>query len=115
MTFFRRVLQLLLCLGVAVLASCTSYREAWIGELRPGDRVRLTTTDGALHEFEVVALEEDALVGPDLRLAFEEIASVEKQTPNHLSTVLLAGGVVTLIVVGTLLLATVLAVDAITV
>ena len=35
-------------------------------------------------------------------MTFEEIASVEKQTPNHLGTVFLAGGLVTFVVVGTL-------------
>ena len=69
---------------LAVVAACSTTRPVALGtpgslaeEVQPGDRVRLTTTDGRKLDFEVVRVESEALVGDDLQVALDDIAALE--------------------------------------
>lgn len=44
-----------------------------------GRQIRVTTTDGRTLEFELIAVEDDALVGRWERVRFDEIARVERR------------------------------------
>jgi hypothetical protein len=89
-----------------MLAACTSLQTVPIEAGRapegvaPGDTVTVNTARGETLEFEVVRVDSDALVGEDTRVAFEDIATLEVEKPEPVKTVgLVAGGVVTTIVV----------------
>lgn len=69
---------------LAFVAACSTTRPVALGtpsslaeEVQPGDRVRLTTTDGRKLDFEVVRVEPEALVGDDLQVALDDIAVLE--------------------------------------
>jgi hypothetical protein len=90
----------------AMLAACTSLQTVPIEAGRapegvaPGDTVTVTTARGEKLEFEAVRVDCDALVDEDTRVAFEDIAALEVEKPEPVKTVgLVAGGVVTTIVV----------------
>ena len=101
-----------------MLAACTSLRTVPIEAGRapegvaPGDTVTVMSVRGEKLEFEVDRLDPDALVGEDTRVAFADIAALEVEKPEPVRTVgLVAGGVVTTILVVLGALALVLAVS----
>ena len=89
--------------AVLVLASfvvaCTTTQPIDLGaasalaeEVHPGDDVTITTRDGRELTFEVVRVEDDALVGATERVERDEIAELEVTRLSPLRTAGLAGG-----------------------
>ncbi len=73
----RRLAPAVAVLGLLLLAACYSFRAAAGMSVRPGDTVRVTTYDGRLVIFEVVAVSPTELVGESERFAVDEIQSLE--------------------------------------
>jgi hypothetical protein len=95
--------QLLRGVAVFVLAcfavACTTTRTIDVGapsalaeEVRLGDRVAITTRDGQELTFEVVRVEEDALVGATERVQRDQIAQLEVTRFSPWRTAGTAGG-----------------------
>jgi hypothetical protein len=89
--------------AMLVLASfvvaCTTTQPIDLGaptplaeEVRPGDEVAITTRDGRKLTFEVVRVEDDALIGATERVERDEIAELEVTRFSPLRTAGLAGG-----------------------
>ena len=66
------------------------------GLLTAGDKVRIVTTDGAVHEFRVDTVDLDAgkVTGDDTNIEIASIATLEKKKFSSLKTGLLAGLVI---------------------
>ena len=95
--FLRGVAVLLLA---SFVVACTTTRTIDVGtpsafaeEVHPGDRVAITTRDGQELAFEVVRVEEDALVGATERVQRDEIAKLEVTRLSPARTAGLAAGV----------------------
>jgi hypothetical protein len=90
------------------LAACTSLRTVpvEVGQapegIGPGDRVTVTTVRGEKLQFEVVRLDADALVGEDVRVAFEDIATLEVEETDPAKTGGAVLGGVAVVVIGAL-------------
>ena len=56
-----------------------------------GKNIRVTTIDGQVYEFQLSEVTEDELVGGLVRVAFDEIALVERRDVNFGKTVCLIG------------------------
>jgi hypothetical protein len=68
----------------AFIAACTTTHPIDIGapaalteEVHPGDKVAITTRDGRKFAFEVVRVEDDAIIGATERVQQDEIAQLE--------------------------------------
>lgn len=68
------------------------------GVLQPGDRVVITTTSGAKHQFRVSSVHDGAVFGDHDSVPFSEIASIERREYSGTKTTILV--VVILGVVG---------------
>ncbi len=82
-----------------VVAACTTTRPidpaapaSLAEEVRPGDRVSITTRDGRALAFEVVTVEPDALLGAEQRVERNEIATLEVTQTSVAKTSVLVGG-----------------------
>jgi hypothetical protein len=62
--------------------------------LKPGDKVRLVTSDGATHDFTVASVDpgQGVVTGGTETVQIADIASLEKRTFSALKTSLLAAG-----------------------
>ena len=100
----------MLCLIVCVMAGCTTLQPVANtpgdlsqhfgdgGVLKPGDRVVVTTTSGAKHQFRVSSVHDGVIYGDHDPIPFSEIAAVERRETSTTKTTLLV--VVILAVVG---------------
>ncbi len=100
------------CLIVCMVGGCTTLQPVANapsdlsqhfndgGVLKPGDRVVVTTTSGAKHQFRVSGVHDGAVYGDHDAIPFSEIASIERRETSAPKTTLLV--VVILGVVGAL-------------
>ena len=86
-------------LVVALVVGCTTTQPIDLGaaydlttQVEPEDRVSIVTTDGRKLDFEVVAVEPDAVVGVDVRVERQEIAELEVTSLSAARTAGLVGG-----------------------
>lgn len=62
--------------------SCASFKDVQVptseqtSAVKVGDTVEATTRDGAKKQFKVTAVEADALVGEDVRVAYQDMTSL---------------------------------------
>jgi hypothetical protein len=101
-----------LCLIVCMLGGCTTLQPIANapsdlsqhfgdgGVLKPGDRVVITTTSGAIHKFRVRSVHDGVIYGAHDSVAFSEIATVQRRETSATKTTILV--VVILAVVGAL-------------
>lgn len=92
-------------LAILMLISCTSLRPVRSDEvhttLKAGDTVQIVTKDGTQTTFEIVAVTTEAIVGRDHRIAFTDIAELQKREISAGKT----AGLVAAILAGAALLA----------
>lgn len=66
-----------------MLVSCTSLKPVRSDQvhssLKAGDTVQIVNKDGTQTTFEIVAVTSDAIVGRDRRIAFSDIAELQKR------------------------------------
>jgi hypothetical protein len=98
------------CLIVCMIGGCTTLHPIANapsnlsqhfgdgGVLQPGDRVVITTTSGAKHQFRVTSVRDGVIYGDHDSVPFSEIASVERRETSATKTTILV--VVILGVVG---------------
>lgn len=66
------------------LVGCSSYRTIQTDDrgvlhaIAVGDKVKIKTYEGVRHEFQVTKVNQDSIVGNDIEIKAEEIASIEK-------------------------------------
>ncbi len=89
------------CLIVCMIGGCTTLQPVANvpgdlsqhfgdgGVLKPGDRVVVTTTSGAKHQFRVSSVHDGAIYGDRDPIPFSEIASVQRREINGGNTSLL--------------------------
>ncbi len=84
---------------VAMVIGCTATRrvdvaapESLADQVQADDQVRIVTVDGRVLTFEVVQVEPDAVVGPDVRVERDEIADLEVTRVSPARTAGLVGG-----------------------
>jgi hypothetical protein len=70
-----RLISVLLVITFFSTSACTSLQPA--SQVAIGDEVRVTDKNGARIEFVVTAVETDALRGADVRIARQDIATLE--------------------------------------
>jgi hypothetical protein len=99
-----------LCLIVCMVGGCTTLQPVANvpgdlsqhfgdgGVLKPGDRVVITTTSGAKHQFRVSSVRDGMIYGDHDSVSFSEIASVQRRETSTAKTTILV--VVILGVVG---------------
>jgi hypothetical protein len=70
-------------LAMLACVSCTRFESVPLPAIDTeellGRQIRVTTTDGRTLEFELIAVEDDALVGRRERVTFDEISRVERR------------------------------------
>lgn len=102
MNMFKRTLSVLAA-SIFLATGCAQMRtvplSAAQGVERPavqaGDRVVVTTKDGAKHTFQVTSVESDVLRGEQGRIAYTDMKSLQVQTPGGINkTALIVGAVV---------------------
>jgi hypothetical protein len=78
---WRRVVALIVVTSFFI-TSCASFQDVQIptseqtAAVKVGDTVEATTRDGAKKQFKVTAVEADALVGEDGRIAYQDMSSL---------------------------------------
>jgi hypothetical protein len=70
-----RLISVSLVIALLGTSACTSLQPA--SQAAVGDQVRVTDKNGARIEFEVAAVETDALRGAEIRIAYQDIATLE--------------------------------------
>lgn len=81
---FRPVLGLVLAMAL-VLGGCTRMQEVPLAPtplqeaVKPGEKVRVTLRDGTVRELEVTAVEPEAIVAGEERVAAAEIVKLERR------------------------------------
>jgi hypothetical protein len=96
----RRLLVTCLVLNLVLVGACTSLRPVDFERssvLKSGDRVRVVTRSGVEQEFELTAVTPEALVGKDVQVRRDEIATLEVRRVHVGKTALLLGAVVLLV------------------
>jgi hypothetical protein len=84
---WRRVVALTVIISF-LMTSCASFHDVQIPTanqsvapaVQVGQTVEATTRDGAKKRFKVTAVEADALVGQDVRVAYEDMTSLRIQS-----------------------------------
>jgi hypothetical protein len=77
---------------VLAVAGCTSSYDVPLSapggrpEVSAGKPVKIVTTDGRRLEFTVQRVDADAVVGPDERVPFDQIATLEVERPDKAKT-----------------------------
>jgi hypothetical protein len=61
--------------------------------IKVGQTVRIGTSDGTSHEFEVTDIQDDHILGKDVDIAVKDIVTLEHREVSGAKTVGLAGGV----------------------
>ena len=78
---WRRVVAVIVVASFFI-TSCASFQDVQVptseqtSAVKVGDTVEATTRDGAKKQFKVTAVEADALVGEDARVAYQDMASL---------------------------------------
>jgi hypothetical protein len=97
------------CLIVCMIGGCTTLQPVANtpgdlsqhfgdgGVLKPGDRVIVTTTSGAKHQFRVSSVHDGAIYGDREPIPFSEIASVQRRETSATKTTLLVIGVLAVV------------------
>lgn len=81
---FRPLLGLALAAAL-VLGGCTRLQEVPLAPpplqeaVKPGEKVRVTLRDGTIRELEVTAVEPEAIVAGEQRIAAAEIVKLERE------------------------------------
>jgi hypothetical protein len=91
------VFCLIVCLGcgcttlqpIANAPSDLSQHFGDGGVLKPGDRVIITTTSGAKHQFRVSSVHDEVIYGDHDSVPFNEIASVQRRELSEAKTTIL--------------------------
>jgi hypothetical protein len=90
-----------LCLIVCMTGGCTTLQPVANapsdlsqhfndgGALKPGDRVVITTTSGAKHQFRVSSVHDGVVYGDHDSVPFSEIASVQRRETSAAKTTIL--------------------------
>jgi len=95
--FPHRRCTLAALLAIWMLASCTSLKPVRSDQvhssLKAGDTVQIVTKDGTQTTFEIVAVTTDAIVGRDHRIAFTDIAELQKREISAGKTAGLVGAI----------------------
>jgi hypothetical protein len=86
---WQRVVSLVVIASFFV-TGCASFQDVQVptanqpaAAVKVGDTVEVTTRDGAKKQFQVTAVEADALVGQDARVAYEDMTGLRvKQEPS---------------------------------
>ena len=106
---FCRSMVIVLCMSLAT--GCTTLSPLPTGEpqaireqIRPGDRVRVTTSGGTQHEITVKETTSEQLVGESMSVSFSDIISVERREFSSWKTVGLTVGVVAVTLIGLIIL-----------
>jgi hypothetical protein len=95
-------------LAILTLCGCTSLQYVPVNRAKPeelrsqlsvGETVVVRMVNGDQHEFRVVALEADAIVGKHERIAYRDIDLIEVKYADYKGTALTAGAVAALAVV----------------
>lgn len=79
-------------LSAFILTSCTSHHlispqaESLHNELNAGDTVMIVTKDGRHMQFKIVEIKADSIFSQKQRIAFDEIAKIEKQKVSAAKT-----------------------------
>jgi hypothetical protein len=75
---------------------CTSLQSVQRSDVKAGETVVVTKNDGTKQKFKVLKVEDDALVGQNVRINNADIASLEEQraTGEPSKKALLIGGLV---------------------
>lgn len=76
----RKLLAVLLAV-VLISVSCTSYQiiNSPYKDLKVGEKIRLTMSEGDRHEITVVSVSENVIAGPDSNYSLLEIEFIEKK------------------------------------
>ncbi|MCX8102083.1 MAG: hypothetical protein N3D77_12690 [Geminicoccaceae bacterium] len=96
--------------ALLVLGGCTRLQEVPLHEggrveaVQPGDKVRVTLRDGTARDLQVTAVEPEALVAGEERIATREIAKLERREVDETRTGALIAGSVLLVLTATALL-----------
>jgi hypothetical protein len=92
----RIALAVLLSIALITTSACTSLRAVPLSgssaqtlAVKVGDRVRVTHKDGLQENFAVTAIENDALVGANVRVTYDDIALLEVKRFDKRGTVVL--------------------------
>ena len=107
---WRRAIALIVSISF-LITSCASFQDVQIPTadqsaapaVQVGQTVEATTRDGTKKTFKVTAVEKDALVGQDVRVAYQDMTSLRVQTESG------SGNKTVWIVVGVLAVAAVAA------
>ena len=120
----KQPISLIILAAFGFTASCSSFRpieatsrQQYATALEIGDRVRVTTLDGDVHEIEVVRVREEGVDGERtiwekgkiegrevLHIAFEDVARIEKREASPGKTAALLVSLVALAVAAAVLL-----------
>lgn len=87
------VLLALALAGCSVMQPLAGGPAAWRNELRPGDAVQITTTDGRSLEFVVSEVTDAGLRGEGQAVSYEAIASLNRRETSTWRTVGLIFGI----------------------
>jgi len=55
-------------------------------EIKPGDDVKITTIDAKEHEFEVVEITDDAIVGENQKVHFDDVLRIHEKTDETITS-----------------------------
>lgn len=97
------VVLISICLAAA---GCTTTRtlprpaaaiEAQSAGLKPGDKVIVTLASGEVRKFRLTAIEADALVGKDVRIAFADIEKLQSRKVSGRKVAAFVGATVVVI------------------
>ena len=111
-TKWQQSLILVVLMNMAWTTGCTSLQPVPLGDAPPqtlsvpvGEQVRVTRKDGSKQSFKVTAVEPDALVGDNVRVRYDEIATLEvRQRDRDKSIGLLVVSMIGAVVVTAILL-----------
>jgi len=69
----------LLTIAAFLTTGCTSLQTVQRSDVKAGETVVVTKKDGAKQKFKVLKVEDDALVGQNVRISYADMASLEAQ------------------------------------
>lgn len=69
----------LLTIAAFLTTGCTSLQNVQRSDVKAGETVVVTKKDGVKQKFKVLKVEDDALVGQDVRISYADISSLEAQ------------------------------------
>jgi hypothetical protein len=109
---FCRSLLFILC--ISLTTGCTTLKplgvyaepQAILTQIKPGDKVRLTTRDGNVREFKLKESTAQQLVGEDEVVNLSDIKDIERREFSAWKTTFLVVGTVILVIIITGYLAT---------